>query len=163
MANVTYLTDCSNRLVAMEKAAVLSLHADIDAVPYTFHIQTRFPFWTNTLAGYAPSFSSEIHSVRPYLWICRYHMGFVGEANFGDLEKQLYTELPYIENYFQEHVMLTSTDYPDEADHLDPFGISISLSQGLREVAPAGGEYPPILGTVIEVITPFNITIAQQD
>src|SRR5687767_1808091 len=96
MANVTYLTDCAKRLVAMEKEMLVALYATISAVPYTFHTQPDFPYWTNTLSGYSPGYSSEVLSVRPYLWIARYHMGRRGSGNFGDLEQQLYTDLPYI-------------------------------------------------------------------
>lgn len=163
MANVTYLTDCSLRLPAMEKECLVARYPTIAAVPYTFHHQPDFPYWTNTLSGYAPGFSSEVLSVRPYLWIARYHMGFRGSGNFGDLEQQLYADLPYIENYFAEHILLTSSEYPSPADHLDPISININLSRGLVEFPPAQEGGTPTLGTIIEIITPYNITIAQQD
>lgn len=162
MADVTYLTNCVARLVAMEKEAVVGIYPEVDAVPYTFHIQTHFPYWTNTLTGYSPAFSSEVLSVRPYLWRARYHIGFRTEGNFGDLEAQLLADLPYIENFFMEHLWMTSTLYTSPLDQLDPVGISINVSQGLTEFPPPTGD-TPTLGTVIEILTPFNITIAQQD
>lgn len=163
MANVTYLTDCANRLVAMEKDMLNEVYSTVDAVPYTFFTSPNFPFWTNTLSGYAPNYSSEVLSVRPYLWIARYHMGFRTQGNSGDLEKQLYADLPYIENFFMEHQLLTSSEYTSPADHLDPISINVNLSRGLVEFpAPEDGG-TPTLGTVIEIITPYNITIAQQD
>lgn len=163
MANVTYLTDCANRLAEMEKDMLVSVYPTIDAVPYTFHTSPDFPYWTNTLSGYAPGYSSEVLSVRPYLWIARYHMGYRTQGNKGDLEKQLYADLPYIENYFAEHSLLTSAEYTSPADHLDPISISIQLSRGLTEFPPSDEGGTPTLGTIIEIITPYNITIAQQD
>lgn len=162
MADTAYLAAAMNRVVSMEKEAVVATYPGVNAYPYLFHFQETFPYWTNALGPNEPRFDSELLSVRTYTVTARFIIGHLTEGYFGDLEATLYTDIPTIENFFMQRNQLTNTEYPNPLDQLSPVGIAIAVTQGLTVFENSGIPVRQI-GTEFRILLPFNITVEQLD
>jgi hypothetical protein len=90
-----------------------------DAVPYFYHVQESFPYFTNRIADnrITDDGSEDVDLDNP-LVIMRFVVAHLTEGYRGEPEGKLYTWLPTIKTYFNEHMWLQSAAYPDRMDNL---------------------------------------------
>lgn len=162
MASTGYLALAMTRVAAMVKEAMTARYSNVIAQPFLFYAQEAFPYCTVGLGEDMPTSDSELLSARVYAITARWIIGHKAEGVSGDLERRLYTDIPTIENFFEQHIQLTCAAHPLPLDDLAPVGITINVSRGLTVFENSGIGVEQI-GTEFRINTPFNITIDQLD
>lgn len=127
------------RVVLLEKAALAALATPktADAVPYFFHTQETFPYFTNRVSGIVVEGDSEDFDVDTYQVTMRLVVGHVTEGYIGEPESNLYTYIPQIQTYFNERDgLVDGTTYTSHMDELH--WARVTACSGLRVFQNAG-------------------------
>ncbi len=154
---MSYLSDGMVRVAAGLMEAIPGSFA----VPRYYYAQSIVPYFTMRLAPYAPFIDSEEIEFRPYVCIIRYVLGHV--TNIPDnAETIMYENIPVVESWFAQHLMLQSTAYPDPFGYLDPTGVYCTLSQGTTDFPPLPG-IPALvqIGSEFHLRLSFSINVPQ--
>lgn len=130
----TVIADIRTALVEIEQTVV-----NCDAVPYAFHRQGLFPFWTNAInvANFAQR-ADKFYTCELNVQVV-HHVGIVTAGIDGELEKsaqELALELPIA---FLERQRLKSASYPNHVNGIEPRGLTIN-SCALANVTFNGSE-----------------------
>lgn len=138
----TYETELLARVVALELEAMASIGVTkCDAVPYFFHTQEGFPYFTNRISAnpIGDDGSEDLDLNRP-LVIMRLIVGHVTEGYRGQPEGKLYEWGPVIKTYIQSRsnwLKTATTPYTTRMDGLqsarviDSGGLRIFDNSGL--------------------------------
>jgi len=129
-------------IIANIRTALLEIEATVvscDAVPYSFHRQGLFPFWTNAInvanfAKRADKFMTCTLQVQVV-----HHVGLMTGGLDGELEKsaqELALELPLA---FIERPRLKCASFPTHVDGIEPMGLTVT-SCNLANVSFNGSE-----------------------
>jgi hypothetical protein len=135
-----------DRIVEIEIAALATLSITADAVPYFFHTQESFPYWTNrvgvvTIAGRSEDIDEPVYTVISRLIISHLTADYVGVN-----EDKLKTWIPVIIRYFHARPWLeTATQTSGLANLLfaritDCTGFRVFQAVGI-ETAQIGCEF----------------------
>ncbi len=119
-----------------------------------------FPYVVLTAGLYAPGGFSQDFSMRPYLIQMAYVIGHVTEGYNGAMADRFYADEPMIITYFLARRKLQCVAHPTGLNDLDPVGCSFAQSQGFG-VIPRSGIGVQCVGSVFNLIVPFNVTITQ--
>lgn len=153
---MSYLNDVLDRLKAMEQEMV----SGSDAVDYAIHQQDGFPYFTNHISDYQPGEVLSDLSQRIYIAQIRYFAGYGTEDSPGEVEQTIYTNLPVIQTYFEEHPGLETSTLAT-LRYLDPTQtrllaspVVVNLGKGV-----AGGT---VYGSIIRLQIAINVAISQE-
>jgi hypothetical protein len=146
----TYLTELLNRVVALQKEAMTSIGISADAVPYFWHAQESFPYFTNRIADLSVSGdgSEDIDFNQPTV-IMRLVVAHISEGYRGQAEQKLYEYLPVVKTYIQQRSNWLQTDaglYVTRMDGLQSAritnggGLRILENTGVGNVTQVCGE-----------------------
>jgi len=153
---MSYLNDALARLVAMEKEA----KAGSDAYPYSIHWQENFPYWTNAIELFEPGeYMGDDNSQRIYIANLRYYRGYMTEGSYGEIEAAIYTDLPTLQEWFEEHPGLQSATYTTALTDLDPLETRLVSSPVLVNMGKSSATGNDIAGTVFRLQLVFNLSI----
>lgn len=148
----SHLEDVFLRLVDMEQQCISGSVAYDE--PLT--VSETLPYWTNQLGVGTYVLDGRQMLNRTYTIIARYIIDHQ-TANFqGAVVRQLYADLPTIEEYLVAHRMMTSTNYTTPPSCLHPDGMSIVQTSGLT-VFENSGIGVKQLGVAITLSIPFNV------
>lgn len=113
------------RVAALETEALAAMTPPImaDAVPYFFHVQEAFPYWTNRLstisaedgAGGDEDFGEEYERYS-YEIVMRLAIGHVTDGVRSEYERSLGRIIPHVLRYFNARELLQSAAYPGAPD-----------------------------------------------
>jgi hypothetical protein len=160
-----YLTEALTRLAAMEKEALTDAGYTPDAVPYFFHTQENFPYFTNRVdedtntgatEGATEEWEAHDHTVRARLVIAHLTEGVPGTP-----EGLLYVYMPLVTNFLVNHPLLQSAAYPTAMDILSPRGMTVERPTGFRIFNNAGFKVYQV-GCEWPLRLPFNIPITEE-
>ncbi len=98
--------------------------------------------------------------MRPYLIQMAYIIGHITEGYSGYPAERFYTDEPTIITYFLARRKLQCVAHSTGLNDLDPIGCSFAQSQGFG-VIPRSGIGVQCVGSVFNLIVPFNVTITQ--
>lgn len=103
-----------DRVVAIEKEALAALSTPVasDAVPYLFHVQEAFPFWTNRLGTVTIDTDSQDFDVYTVEVVMRLSVGYRTEGLSGGVDAALNDYIPQVIQYTNERELLQSAAYP---------------------------------------------------
>lgn len=133
----TYMTELLDRVVALQKEAMKCLDVNADAVPYFWHTQEAFPYFTNRIAATpVNNDGSEDTDLNQPLVIMRLVAAHLTEGYRGQSERKLYEWLPPLKTYFQQRLWLTSRAYPDRMDNL--LQVRVTDGGGVRVFQDSG-------------------------
>jgi hypothetical protein len=158
-----YLTEALTRIAAMEKEALTDAGYTPDAVPYFFHTQENFPYFTNRVdedintgatEGATQEWEVHGHTARARLVIAHINEGVPGTP-----EGLLYVYMPLVTNFFVNHPMLQSALYPTAMDFLE--AITVERPTGLRIFNNAGFPVHQV-GCEWPLRLPFTIPITEE-
>lgn len=153
---MSYLNDALARLVAMEQ----EMKAGSVAYPYAQHWQENFPYWTNAIESFEPGeYMGDDNSQRIYVAAIRYHVGYRTEGSYGDVEAALYTDLPALQEWFEEHPGLQSASYTTPLTDLDPQETRLLSSPVLAIIGKSSATGNDVLGAVFRLQLTFNLSI----
>lgn len=133
----TLVTQLLARVVAAQKEWAASVSVTANAVPFFFHVQEAFPYFTNRVSGVdvgddgSEDFDRDVYTVTMRLVVAHVTEGYVGEP-----ETALYTYMPTIKTWFNEREWLQSAAYPTAMTGL--IRARISAMTGLRVYDNAG-------------------------
>lgn len=140
------------RAAALEQEALAAMTPPIvaDAVPYFFHAQEAFPYWTNRLssisaedgAGADDDFGEEYERYS-YEIIMRLAVGHVTDGVRSEYERTLGRIIPQVMSYFNARELLQSQAYPTAPD--DVVRARIVACTGV-DVLPIS-EHTQVIGT----------------
>jgi hypothetical protein len=126
----TYETELLARVVALQKEAMTSINVRADAVPFFFHTQEDFPYFTNRIAANAVTDEgSEDLDVNRPLIIMRLIVGHVTEGYRGQPEAKLYEWGPVVKSYFQARMWLQTATGP-YAERMDELKLARVIDNG---------------------------------
>lgn len=146
------IEDVLARIVAVEQEALAGIQVACDAVPYYFHTQQAFPYFTNRLSsisvdsgpGGDEDFGEEI-DLLIYDIILRLTVNHLSAGVVGEYEDRLSVYIPQVIDYFNARELLQSASYPTAPDDLTRARIISStglafFSEGLN-VQQIGAEF----------------------
>lgn len=103
------LTSAFTRVVAMQKEIMTDLGETADAVPYFYHVQESFPYWTNRISNILiEDDGSEDFDRDTYIIVMRLIIGHLTEAFHGEVDAKLYNWIPEIIYFFNAREGLQS-------------------------------------------------------
>lgn len=103
------ITSALTRIVAMQKEIMSDLGVTADAVPYFYHVQESFPYWTNRVGDIQiADDGSEDFDRDTYTFIMRLVIGHVTEGYRGEVEARLYDYIPEVKYFFNAREGLQS-------------------------------------------------------
>jgi hypothetical protein len=145
---MTYLTDVLDRAVAIEKEAMSTLSKTVDAVPYFFHVQEAFPYFTNRVQGLPIDHAdnNEYEQFPLPRVIARCVIGHITAGYKGDPDDVIYTYIPLLTSYFAKRKWFQSAAYPTRPDFLiysevvDAGGFQTFNNAGFANVIQVGFE-----------------------
>lgn len=115
------------RVAALETEALAAMTPPLvaDAVPYFFHVQEAFPYWTNRLGsisaedgvGGAEDFGEDFERYS-YEVIMRLAVGHVTDGVRSEYERSLGRIIPHVMTYFNARELLQSAAYPSAPDEV---------------------------------------------
>lgn len=135
----TYETELLARVVALQKEAMDSISVRADAVPYFFHTQEAFPYFTNRIAAnpVTDEGSEDLDVNRP-LVIMRLIVGHITEGYRGQPQGKLYEWGPVIKTYFQARMWLQTASGPYAERMDDLIAARVIDSGGFRQFQDSG-------------------------
>lgn len=119
--STTYINDILDRVVAMEKEALVTFKPGVNAVPYWPYQQNEFPYWTNRPGPWSQDFEhgSDI-ALDTYTILMRLVAAHVTEDYEGNPQSDLHQWIVAIINFFEDNELLTSTAYSTALDFIYP-------------------------------------------
>lgn len=155
MSSPSYLNRLLERVVAAEKRSVASVVA-VDAVPYFFHHQEAFPYFTNRIGDNVPDAESpaDLHG-RVYTVTARLVVAHLGTGYSGEYEALLYDLIPLVETEFERDFWLLD-DSGNAIPELSAVGVQFTRSRGLTVFTNAGIDVQQI-GTEFTLQAEFAI------
>lgn len=103
------IAELLNRVVAVELAWGTENSVTVDAVPFFFHTQEAFPYFTNRVSGVeVGDDGSEDFDRDTYTVTMRLVVGHLTSGYDGAMESSLYTWMPTIKTFFNEREWLQS-------------------------------------------------------
>lgn len=143
------------RLAAVEKEGLASASVNADAVPYFFHQQERYPYWTNRVGETTVTGDGEEYDVYSVQVIARLVMAQVTDGIVrGDNEARLQVYIPLMLKWFNEHELAQSATYPTPIDDL--VRVRVDSCRGYTEFQPSGQ-----IGTEFTLIVEFEQQLTQ--
>jgi len=118
-------TQAMDRLVIMQKEALVSINANVDAVPFFPHSQEAFPYWVNWLRRGSPSSAGEDIRMDGYSVMMRLVMGHITEDYSGELLTLAYEYIPAVVDFFATRPFLTNATDTTPLDFIHPEGAEI--------------------------------------
>lgn len=107
------------RLAALEKEALASLSVSADAVPYFWHTQEFYPYWTNRLGAIEVDGDSEELDIYRVEVVARLLIGQVTDGVVrGENEARLQAYIPAVIQWINERELAQSAAYPTALDGL---------------------------------------------
>ena len=98
----SYESELLARCVALQLEAMASINVRADAKPYFFHVQERFPYFTNRIAANPIGDNgSEVEDLNNPLVIMRLVVAHITEGYKGEPESKLYEWGPIVKTYIQ--------------------------------------------------------------
>lgn len=153
-------TNLLNRVVALQKEALLSLSTPVtaDAVPYFIHTQEFFPYFTNRVGSDQITYDSEDYDDDEITVTMRLIIGHVTQGYVGEPEANLYAYIPVIKTYFNARENLQSATYTARMSGLIRARITAHL--GFRVFQNAGISAQQV-GTEFTLTCEMTETITQ--
>lgn len=146
-----------DRIVLMQKEVMTDLGQTADAVPYFYHVQGAWPYWTNRVGDIQISDDgSEDFDRDTYTIVMRLIIGHLTEGYHGELEADLYAWIPAIKTYFNEREGLQSDTMTTWLDGL--IRARVTSITGFRIFQDAGISTNQI-GTEFNLTCQFDETI----
>jgi hypothetical protein len=110
---VSYLNELLDRVVAIQKEAMLSINIAADAWPYFYKTSESFPYFTNRIADVPiTDDGSQDEDVNTPLVIMRLVVAHLTSGYKGEAERRLYEWMPVVKTTFNQRQWLTSNAYP---------------------------------------------------
>jgi hypothetical protein len=153
---MSYLNDAVDRIELMMEEAV----SGADAVDYLVHWQDGFPYFTVGFRDYQPGEVLSDQSQRIYIAEIRFYAGYITEDQPGQVEQTIYTHLPVIQDYIEEHQGL-ETSALSTLRYLDPTQTRLLASPVVVNLGK-GVAGTDVLGSIIRVQVTFNVEINQE-
>lgn len=145
------------RMAALEKEALASLSVTADAVPYFFHQQEAYPYWTNRLGTIEVDADSEDLDLFRVEIIGRLLIGQVTDGIVrGENEARLQVYIPTVIQWINERELAQSATYPTALDNL--VRVRVTDCRGYTEFA-AGSTAQ--VGTEFTFLAEFEEPIEQ--
>lgn len=152
------------RMVAQEKAAMLALATPVtaDAVPYFWHSQEAFPYFTNRVAPITVEQDEDSEDIDVYTYdiIARLVIGHVTSGYKGEPDANLQTYIPHLIEYLNERELLQTAAYPLALDNLTRARVTGSNGYAVFNNQAIG--LPTQVGTEFTVRCEFTYEIRQQ-
>lgn len=153
------ITSALLRIAAMQIEVMSDLGVTADAVPYFYHVQESFPYWTNRVGDIlVADDGSEDFDRDTYTFIMRLVIGHVTEGYRGEVEARLYDYIPEIKTYFNAREGLECDAYTTWLNGL--IRARISNISGFRIFQDAGISANQV-GTEFTLTALFDETIVQ--
>lgn len=137
----SYLTELLNRVVALQKEAMLSLRPSVsaDAVPRFYFTGEAFPYFTNRIVDTPISDDgSQDEDVNQPVLVMRLVVAHLTTGYKGEPEARLYEWLPHIKTYFNERMWLQTASGPYAARMDNLQSARVINGGGLRVFENAG-------------------------
>lgn len=114
------LGDALDRIVELEIEALAALATPVvcDAVPYFFHTQESFPYWTNRIGPIQNGDEGEDLDNPVVTIYQRLVLGHVTAGYAGENEDKLLTWIPQVFSYYSDHNRLETDTQSDGLDYL---------------------------------------------
>lgn len=149
------LRELIRRLTEVEKEALASINVISDAVPYFFHQQERYPFWTHRLGSILVDGDGEELDLYRVEIIARLTVAQITDGIVrGDNEARLQDYIPAVLVWVNEHELAQSALYKDVVDGL--VRVRVTSCRGYTEFQPGGQ-----IGTEFTFIAEFEEPIEQ--
>ncbi len=160
------IKDAMQRCCAIEIAALAAMLPTqaADAVPYFFHTQESFPYFTHRLGTTDYTENSEELEVREREIIIRLVVAHLTEGFKGAPEERLFDYIDVLETAFstQDARQLTAASpYTDVPDYLYPTDTRFSSSAGLRVFENTGFPVRQV-GTEFTFLIPFYAKVYEE-
>lgn len=152
------LNDLLARVCALDKEAMLTIGVTADAVPYFFHTQESFPYFTHRISDDTVDDDSQDFDRDTYNVVIRLVIGHATEAYVGEPESLLYDAIPVIKEYFNEREELQSAAFATAMRNL--IEARVIGSSGFRVFQNAGISAQQV-GTEFTLQCGFDETIDQ--
>lgn len=144
------------RLVALEMLAVPSCK---NAVPYIYHVQSSWPYWTNTVLRLVPELAGD-RTVTAFTLVAEMRLvfGHMTSVYDGGFEAESALTMADVVAYFVKHARLAVPDAEDASLHKPPRWLSpvpvVVRAEGVRayehELSPTS--------SVVQVAGTFELT-----
>jgi hypothetical protein len=158
----TYETELLARVVALQKEAMASINVRCDAVPYFFHVQEAFPYFTNRISANPVSDEgSEDLDVNRPLVIMRLIVGHITEGYKGQPESKLYEWGPLIKTYFQRRTNWLRTASGPYATRVDNLISARMIDSGGFRIFQDSGIGATTVGRELQLQCEFSESIEQ--
>lgn len=117
------INDTLARIISVGKAAMSGIGHPADGVPYFYHTQETFPYFTVRMsnmdsAGYGASAQTEEMDSDIYSFVLRLVIGHVTEGYVGEREDLLYDAIPAVKLALNESGDLRAVGYTTAARYL---------------------------------------------
>ena len=135
---VINLDSAIDRMVALEIEALAALSPTVvcDALPYFFHTQEAFPYWTNRIGPLQIEDQGEDYDRPIYNIISRLVIGHLTDDYDGQNEDKLKIWIPQIVTYFHQHPRLQTATLNTGLSQI--VEARITSATGLRVLQSAG-------------------------
>lgn len=131
------LSQAMDRIADMEKEALTTLTSGkVDAVSFYPYQQSALPYFYNWLNGDTllieePVGGEDVVTFQ-YTVTMRLVIAHLTEGYLGEWQSNAYEFIPAIITFFLQNPFLTSTTFSTELDFIDPNGVIITGTTGLR-------------------------------
>jgi len=138
-----------DRIVVNEKAALTALTTPVtaDAVPYFFHVQESWPYFTNRLGPYTVGDDSEDVDTITIDILMRLVIAHLSSGYKGENDDKLALYAAQVIEYFNEREWLQSATYPAALRYLvrarirAGTGYTVFVNSGVGGVTQIGTEF----------------------
>lgn len=141
------------RVSDLQKAAL-----GFDSVPFLFHVQGTYPFWTNRVDRISVDGDSEDFELYGYDIIMRLVIAHITEGVEGERESDLYSYIPAVIEYFNSRALLLDDTFTTEL--LGLVRASIVDCRGFAIFAQAGIN-TQLIGTEFTLRCQYEIEVMQ--
>jgi hypothetical protein len=159
------INDALIRIIAIAKESLTTLTPAVvaDGVPYFYHTQEAFPYFTirvsdMTSAGYGEGALTQELDADTYTIILRLVIGHITEGYSGQPEDLLHDYIPVVKAYLNARDQLGSAAYPTELRYL--MDAHCTGCSGYRVFQNAGISALQV-GTEFTIVCQFNENIDQ--
>lgn len=154
-ADLDPLEEVIDRLLEIEQEAF----PNADCIPFFFHAQESFPYFTHRYGDITPEVLSSQHYVDSYTIVVRIVVAHLEEGYDGQGEVEVYRLLRGLIRMFLKRPTLKSLAYPEAMLNLSPDGIELQEVRGLSVFEDGGvgadGQVAKQVGTEITLLVPF--------